>query len=273
MSGRFEARLTEASNTTRLCRHYQPRIGGAADSFSRFMERAWKASASAVLSRKPGLYVVAPTNRRPYGFDWEDWGRQDAIEVLDLAQKVLDTDREHTYLTGHSMGGHGTWHLGVTFPDRFAAIAPSAGWISMWSYAGARRADSSSLVEELMGRAMGASDTLALSQNLSGLGVYILHGDADDNVPVGQARQMRKLLGEFHPDFAYHEQPGAGHWWGNECVDWPPLVEFLTAHKIPKSSEVRRIDFVTASPAVSSRADQGGDRGPAETAFAQQGAY
>ena len=205
-------------------------------------------------SRKPGLYVVAPTNRRPYGFDWEDWGRLDAIEVLELAQKDFDTDRERTYLTGHSMGGHGTWHLGVTFPDRFAAIAPSAGWVSMWSYAGARRAESPSAIDELMGRAMGPSDTVALSRNLSRLGVYILHGDADDNVPVGQARQMRQLLGEFHPDFAYHEQPGEGHWWGNACVDWPPLIEFLAEHKISRSSAVRKIDFVTASPAVSARA-------------------
>ncbi len=29
-------------------------------------------------------YVVAPTNRRPYGFSWEDWGRLDALEVLEL---------------------------------------------------------------------------------------------------------------------------------------------------------------------------------------------
>ncbi len=152
------------------------------------------------------------------------------------------------------MGGHGTWHLGVTFPDRFAAIGPSAGWVSMWSYAGARRTESPSPVDKLMGRAMGPSDTVALVGNLSRLGVYILHGDVDDNVPVGQARQMRKLLGEFHPDFAYHEQPGAGHWWGNACVDWPPLIEFLSEHKIARSSEVRKIDFITASPAVSSRA-------------------
>jgi poly(3-hydroxybutyrate) depolymerase len=203
---------------------------------------------------KPGLHIVAPTNRRPYGFDWEDWGRLDAIEVLELAQQVLGIDPRRTYLTGHSMGGHGTWLLGMTFPDRFAAIAPSAGWISMWSYAGARRTESSQLVEQLMARAGTPSDTLALARNLSPLGVYILHGDADDNVPVAEARRMRKLLGEFHPDFAYHEQPGAGHWWGSACVDWPPLFAFLGQHTIPPPDEVRRIDFTTASPAVSSRA-------------------
>jgi len=152
------------------------------------------------------------------------------------------------------MGGHGTWHLGVTFPDRFAAIAPSAGWISMWSYAGARRAESPSPVDQLMARAVAPSDTLALVRNLAPIGVYILHGEADDNVPVSQARQMRKVMGEFHPDFAYHEQPGAGHWWGSECVDWPPLFAFLERRMIPKPDQVRQVDFVTASPGVSSRA-------------------
>ena len=203
---------------------------------------------------KPGLHIVAPTNRRPYGFDWEDWGRLDAIEVLDLAQRSLDTDPRRTYLTGHSMGGHGTWHLGVTFPDRFAAIAPSAGWVSMWSYAGAKRAGSPKPLEELMARASNPSDTLALVRNLTATGVYVLHGDADDNVPVTQARRMRQALGEFHPDFAYHEQPGAGHWWGNVCVDWPPLFEFLERHTLPLPSGVHRVDFTTASPGVSHRA-------------------
>jgi pimeloyl-ACP methyl ester carboxylesterase len=203
---------------------------------------------------KPGRLIVAPTNRRPYGFDWEDWGRLDAIEVLELAQQTFSTDPRRTWLTGHSMGGHGTWHLGVTFPDRFAAIAPSAGWISMWSYAGANRAQLSSPVDRLMARATSPSDTLELVRNLGRIGVYILHGDADDNVPVGQARRMRQLLGEFHPDFTYHEQPGAGHWWGNACVDWPPLFEFFERRTIPAPAEVRRVYFVTASPGVSPRA-------------------
>jgi dienelactone hydrolase len=203
---------------------------------------------------KVGLHIVAPTNRRPYGFDWEDWGRLDAIEVLDLAQRALGTDPRRTYLTGHSMGGHGTWHLGVSFPDRFAAIGPSAGWVSMWSYAGAKRVESQDPVDRLLARASAPSDTLALVRNTSRLGVYVLHGDADDNVPVNQARQMRKALGEFHPDFAYHEQPGAGHWWGPACVDWPPLFAFLAEHTRPATAAVRRVDFNTASPSVSARA-------------------
>ncbi|HVV72350.1 MAG TPA: hypothetical protein VHI52_12775, partial [Verrucomicrobiae bacterium] len=32
--------------------------------------------------------IVCPTNRRPYGFDWEEWGRLDAMEVLAQAQTL-----------------------------------------------------------------------------------------------------------------------------------------------------------------------------------------
>jgi pimeloyl-ACP methyl ester carboxylesterase len=206
---------------------------------------------AACYASRPGVCIVAPTNRRPYGFDWEDWGRLDAIEVLDLVHEQLDTDPRRTYLTGHSMGGHGTWHLGATYPDRFAAIGPSAGWISMWSYAGAERPQDPDPIRELLLRAASPSDTLALKRNYAQHGVYILHGDQDDNVPVREARAMRQHLAGFHPDFAYFEQPGAGHWWGNACVDWPPLFDFFARHTIPERAKVRQVDFVTASPGVS----------------------
>jgi dienelactone hydrolase len=196
-------------------------------------------------------HVVAATNRRPFGFDWEDWGRRDAIEVLELASARLGTDPRRTYLTGHSMGGHGTWQVGVTYPCRFAAIAPSAGWISFWSYAGGRRFNTDSPIADILTRASNPSDTLALSRNYLQHGVYILHGDADDNVPVQQAREMRAHLGSYHADFTYYERPGAGHWWGNACVDWPPLFDFLRDHVRPATAEVRHIEFVTANPAIS----------------------
>ena len=208
-------------------------------------------SQAACYAPKPGLHVVAATNRRPFGFDWEDWGRLDALEVLDHAARTLGTDPRRTYLTGHSMGGHGTWHLGVTYPDRFAAIAPSAGWVSMWSYGGMPKDSAARPERELVLRASGPSDTLALEHNLAHVGVYILHGDRDDNVPVEQARTMRKELAAFHSDFAYYERPGAGHWWGDACVDWPPIFDFFSRHELPERRAVRAIDFRTANPCVS----------------------
>jgi dienelactone hydrolase len=228
---------------------------------------------AACYSPKPGVVTVAATNRRPFGFDWEDWGRLDAIEVLEHAQRVFDTDPRRTYLTGHSMGGHGTWHVGVTLPDRFAAIGPSAGWVSMFSYAGARRGQPqggnapSARMAELLNRCMTPSDTLALSRNYQQHGVYVLHGEKDDNVPVAQARTMRQQLAEFHSDFAYHEEPGQGHWWGKDlaeyskdgrvwgtaCVDWPPMFNFFASRRIPAIADVRHVEFVTASPGVSAQ--------------------
>jgi dipeptidyl aminopeptidase/acylaminoacyl peptidase len=174
------------------------------------------------------------------------------MEVLALAQARFKTDPHQTYLTGHSMGGHGAWQLGVTFPDRFAAIAPSAGWISFWSYAGADRKETADPVQQLLQRAATPADTLALSSNYLHQGIYVLHGDADDNVPVTEARTMRDHLAKFHRDFTYHEQPGAGHWWGNQCMDWPPIFDLFARHKIPNDESISDINFCTANLGISS---------------------
>jgi dienelactone hydrolase len=196
-------------------------------------------------------YVVAPTNRRPYGFDWEEWGRLDALEVLELNRRRLDIDDNRIYLTGHSMGGHGTWQIGVTVPDRFAAIGPSAGWVSFWSYVGTERFADDAPIEEMLRRATNPSDTLGLVRNTLHYGVYVLHGEKDDNVPVAQARIMLDHLADFHGDFAFFEQPGAGHWWGNRCCDWPPMFEFFARHRRPSDDEIDHIEFHTACPGVS----------------------
>ncbi len=213
---------------------------------------------AAAYTQKDWAWVIAPTNRRPFGFDWEDWGRRDAIEVLDLAlrgEAVRDAsgervnfDSARVYLTGHSMGGHGTWQIGARYAGRFAAIAPSAGWSDFWSYTGGDADPPADPIGALLHRASNGSRTLLWSRNYAQLGVYVLHGDADDNVPVREARRMREELAKFHPDFAYFEQPGAGHWWGNECVDWPPLMEFLRRHQRPSKHaatevEVRLVDL------------------------------
>jgi len=202
---------------------------------------------------KDWAYIVAATNRRAFGFDWEDWGRLDALEVLADASRLFGTDPDRTYLTGHSMGGHGTWQIGATLPDLWAAIAPSAGWYSFSSYGSGVVYKDPTPVERILARANDPSETTELARNFLHYGVYILHGDQDDDVPVAQARFMRELLGKFHPDFCYYERPGAGHWWGAECVDWPPLFEFLRQRVRPAAAAARRVEFATADPGISSR--------------------
>lgn len=203
--------------------------------------------------------IVVPTNRRPYGFDWEDWGRMDALEVLNIAKTQLHSDPQRIYLTGHSMGGHGAWQLGALFPSLFAADGVSAGWISFFSYAGGVHFTNSTSIEAILQRASATSDTLLMKSNFLQEGVYILHGSDDDNVPVTEARQMRTNLAAFDHDFEYHEQPGQGHWWdisdepGADCVDWPPMFDYFAHHVIPADEDVREINFTTVNPGVSAR--------------------
>jgi len=205
--------------------------------------------------------VVSPTNRRPYGFNWEDWGRLDALEVLDIAQKKFPIDESRIYLTGHSMGGHGTWHLGAMYPDKFAAIGPSAGWISFWSYRfrGQNVVDTSA-IRKMIRRSTTPSETLLFADNYKQLGVYVIHGEIDDNVRIDQAKMMiDRLKAVDHKDYQYHFQPGANHWWDNsdeggaDCVDWLPMFDFFARHTRPMKEKIRQIDFITANPGVSSR--------------------
>jgi hypothetical protein len=113
-------------------------------------------------------------------------------------------------------------------------------------------------MQEMFLRAASASDTLALSHNYAHEGVYVLHGDQDDNVPVGQARTMEKHLADFHRDWTYYEQPGAGHWWGNPCVDWPPMFEFFARHAARERKDIRQVSFASASPGVCAWCDWAG---------------
>ncbi len=212
---------------------------------------------AAAYASKTWAHIVAATNRRPFGFDWEDWGRLDALEVLSHAGETLATDPQRTYLTGHSMGGHGVWQLGALLPDKFAAIGPSAGWISFTSYTGASKIEGAPPIVDIIRRSALASDTLTFLRNYLHHGIYVLHGDQDDNVPPSEARAMREKLAEFHPDFAYHEQPDAGHWWdasdepGTSCVDWPPMFDMFARRRLPFDDEVRRVEFATVNPEIS----------------------
>jgi len=178
-------------------------------------------------SSKDWAYVIAATNRRPFGFDWQAWGRRDAIEVLETAMERYNIDPTRVHLTGHSMGGHGTWHIGTLFTGRFAVIGPSAGWINFETYGGANPSTGP------FGWAENHFDPRDFVDNLTHKGVYLIHGTADDNVPIWHADTMFGILEPFVTDLYYHQEEGAGHWWngdvaeGVDCVDWTPLFDLM----------------------------------------------
>jgi poly(3-hydroxybutyrate) depolymerase len=195
-------------------------------------------------TQKHDFWIATPMNRRPYGFDWQDWGRRDAYDVLQLAMEESGVDPRYRYVTGHSMGGHGTWHLAANDLDGFAACAPSAGWESFDSYGGRPEG----ALTDVWHAADASSRTLSLIGNLKQLPTFIVHGTADNNVPATEALTMMEALTKAGGTFEAHFEGGAGHWWGNRCVDWPGIFDHFRQTSIPV--EPSKVDFYTVDPSI-----------------------
>jgi predicted esterase len=209
--------------------------------------------------QKDWANLAAATNRRPFGFDWEDWGTTDALEVLRHARDLYQPDPRRLLLTGHSMGGHGTWMVGATQPTLFAAIGPAAGWRSFWSYGGAFEPN----VEDPIGAVLAGANLQSrpdlLLKNHGAHGVFILHGDADTTVPIAEAQAMKEALEPWHPRVGHFWEPGGGHWYdtspapGADAVDDARMMNFLKDSVRPE--RVLKVDFATYDLSLSSKAD------------------
>ncbi|HEX7901622.1 MAG TPA: hypothetical protein VF950_27940 [Planctomycetota bacterium] len=144
--------------------------------------------------------------------------------ALSLLKKRLAIDENRVILAGASMGGFGTWNVGLRFADRFAALLPLCGGISRNEFAGARDP---------------AARKLLL--NAFNTPVYFIHGDQDEVVPVGPERWIRDDLKGFGYDFTYVEVPKGKH---DLRKEWPELrkpLEPWLASKVrkPHPAEVK----------------------------------
>src|SRR5690606_32706913 len=128
--------------------------------------------------------------------------RTDAVEALDDAQQHFDIDPTRVYLSGHAAGGHGAFVLAASKPQRFAAVATSGAWSSLWTYGGGmpQYADPTPPQQMLL-RCANPSATEKVLANLRGTSVLVQHGSDDKQVPLAEARVLMAGLAAHHDDY------------------------------------------------------------------------
>jgi pimeloyl-ACP methyl ester carboxylesterase len=94
--------------------------------FDRYMEPRTGQNLFKKLGQEHGFMLAAPNGRGPFGMYVGD-SERDVLEMIERVQALFAVDVKAVFLTGHSMGGMGSWNLGFRSPERFAALAPVAG--------------------------------------------------------------------------------------------------------------------------------------------------
>jgi hypothetical protein len=74
----------------------------------------------------PDFLQIEVLGRTNNAYRWA--GETDVFEALAAARRHYSVDENRVTLRGFSMGGSGTWHLGLQHPDVWAAIEPGAGF-------------------------------------------------------------------------------------------------------------------------------------------------
>ncbi len=125
------------------------------------------------------------------------------LALLDDVAARYAVDERRVYLTGLSMGGYGSWHLGAKHPERFAAVAPICGGGS-W-HAGFP----------------------AKVQALKGTPVWVFHGAKDPTVPLRESQVLVDKLTECGGNVRFTVYPEAGHDSWTAAYNDPALYEWL----------------------------------------------
>jgi predicted esterase len=94
--------------------------------FERYFDQRTGRNLFKQLGQEYGYLLAAPNGRGPFG-NYVDASERDVLEVLESIQKLWPVNSSQVFLTGHSMGGYGTWNIGFRHPELFAALAPVAG--------------------------------------------------------------------------------------------------------------------------------------------------
>ncbi len=135
------------------------------------------------------------------------------IALLDEIENKYAVDTHCVYLTGISMGGFGTWNLGLSHPERFAAIAPVCGGGETILLTLAKNYDPAQLA------------------HIKSLGVWAFHGGKDTTVLPEESVHMVDALKKIgRTDVKLTIYPEAGHDSWNQAYADPELFEWFLQH-------------------------------------------
>ena len=171
--------------------------------------------------------VVAPRGRGSSTW-YLGRGLVDVNEVFDDARATLAVDENRVYVSGHSMGGWGSYLLPLLYPDRFAGAFPVAGPVTQGAWTGLdfEGCDDFAYDEytpcyvSTDGSDPRAQHTRPLLENLRNVPIAIYQGAIDELVPTsGVTRQVERLvqLGYRHryyvfPNYEHYSHPVHDEW-------------------------------------------------------------
>ena len=168
------------------------------------------------LAQKHGYILAAPmgyntrgwyggrgqTSRRWDPMNLGELSEKDVINVLEIVRGEFNVDSKRIYLMGHSMGGGGTWHIGIKFPDIWAGLAPIAP------------------------ATFRSPDDLAKIKTTP---VILVQGDKDRLVPVRGARRWAAKMKELGMTHEYIEVKDGNHI-KPAITQLPAIFEFFARH-------------------------------------------
>jgi predicted peptidase len=150
--------------------------------------------------------VVSPQCRKG-----QTWSNDVLLGLLDEITRTCAVDTRRVYVTGLSMGGYGTWSLGLAYPERFAAIVPICGG------------------GERINVLLASPDK---TRALKTLGVWAFHGEKDPVVPVEESKRMEDMLKKVGvKDVKLTVYPAAKHDSWTETYENPALYAWLLQHQ------------------------------------------
>jgi predicted peptidase len=142
----------------------------------------------------------------------QHWDTESLLALLADIKKRYAVDKKRVYLTGLSMGGYGTWDLGLSHPEEFAAMVPICGG------------------GEFISAFLASHDPIK-GPALRSLGIWAFHGAKDPVVPVAETQRMVDLVKNIGvKDVKLTIYPEAQHNSWTETYNNPELYKWLLAH-------------------------------------------